>query len=201
MATKYEKVRQDFLSGRLKGCRKFFEENHYYTEAGYCCLILDKWDKAEELFLKEKNINIRANWGLFLLGLLREDIKSYPTYFEIRNFLEIDLNIFILYCRGEFVEQIAKYADFMAHYNPECYKCIGRVLWANKLIPAAKFFLQKAWDNFYQDPELHYLMAYIYYYEDKDIVACKKSLDACLNLLPQYSPAKKLLHKINNARF
>ncbi|MBE7712367.1 MAG: hypothetical protein E7Z87_01335 [Cyanobacteria bacterium SIG26] len=201
MATKYEKVKQDFLSGRLKGCKSFFIQNGYNLEAGYCCLILDKLDLAKEFFEKEKDNNIRAHWGLFLLQLIKGDIKSYPTYFEIRNFLELDIDILITYCKGEYVEKIANYADFMAHYNPECYKFLGRVLWANNLMPASMFFLQRAWDTFYQDPELHYMLAYIYYHNNKDIVACRKALDACLNMLPEYAPAKKLSSKINNLRY
>lgn len=193
MTVEYEKVKEDFLSGRIKGCRSFFEDNQYFVEAGYCCIVLDKLDKAEELFQKVKNNDIRANWGLFLLQMIRGDIKTFPTYFEVRNFLELDLNILILYCKGNYVERIIKYADFMAYYNPECYKFIGRVFWANKLMSASMFFLRRAKDKFYQDPELHYLLAYIYYYNDRNISACKKALNTCLEILPEYAPAKKLL--------
>lgn len=193
MTVEYEQVKKDFLAGRLKGCRSFFENNQYYVEAGYCCIVLDELDKAEKLFTQAKNSDIRASWGLFLLQLIKGDIKSFPTYFQVRNFLEIDLNILILYCKGDYIEKIIRYADFMAYYNPECYKFIGRVFWANNLMPAAMLFLRKAKDKFYQDPELHYLLGYIFYNNDKDIEKCKKSLNACLELLPEYAPARNLL--------
>ena len=197
MVSKYAQIKNDFLSGKIKGCRAYFEDNGYFIEAAYSCIILDKLDKAEELFLKTKDMDIRANWGLFLLQMIKGDIKSFPTYFQIRNFLELDLNILILYCKGNYIEKIIKYADFMAYYNPECYKFIGRVFWANNLISAAKFFLRRAKDKFYQDPELHYLLAYIFYNE-KDIEHCKKALNTCLEILPEYNPAKKLLQQITN---
>jgi len=193
MTNKYEKVKNDLLAGRIKGCRSFFEENNYYLEAGYCCIILDKLDRAEELFNKVKTENIRANWGLFLIQLIRGDIRSYPTYFEVRNFLELDIDILITYCKSNYIEKIIRYADFMAHYNPECYKFIGRVFWANNLMSAAMFFLRRAKEEFYQDPELHYLLAYIYYTNDKNLDECRKSLDVCMNLLPEYAPARNLL--------
>ena len=192
----YEKIKRDFLSGRLKGCKTFFEENNYFTEAGYCCIVLDKLDKAEELFSKAKDYNNRAKWGLFLLQLINGNISSFPTYFQVRNFLEIDLGLLILYCKGDYVEKIIRYADFMAYYNPECYKFIGRVFWANNLMSASMFFLRKAKDKFYQDPELHYLLAYIYYYNEKNISQCKKSLNTCLEILPDYAPAKNLVRLI-----
>jgi tetratricopeptide (TPR) repeat protein len=80
----------------------------------------------------------------------------------------------------------------MAYYNPECYKFIGRAFWAHNFLPVAMFFLKRAKDRFYSDPELHYLLAYIYYHKDKNIEECKKSLNTCLEILPEYAPAKNL---------
>lgn len=65
-------------------------------------------------------------------------------------------------------------------------------------MPAAMFFLRRAKDKFYNDPELHYLLAYIYYYNDEDYGKCEKALDTCLRILPEYSPAKKLLARLKN---
>lgn len=192
----YEQHRKDFLSGRIKGCKAYFEKNNYNIEAAYCSVVLDELNEANEFFHRAKDYDNRARWGLFLLQMINKDIKTSPTYFQVRNFLEIDLNILLLYCKGDYIESIIKYADYMAYYNPECYKFIGRVFWANGFIPAAKLFLNRAKDKFYQDPELHYLIAYIAYYEDKNIEACKKSLNTCLEILPEYAPAKTLLSVI-----
>lgn len=197
MTVEYEQVKKDFLSGRIKGCRAFFEQNKYYTEAGYCYIILDKLEKAQQMFEYAVKYDIRAHWGLFLLQLLSGKISRQPTYFEVRNFLEIDLNILILYCKGDYVERIIRYADFMAFYNPECYKFIGRAFWANDLIPAAMFFLRRAKDKLYNDPELHYLLAYIYYSNENDMAKSIKALETCLNILPKYAPASKLLKLIS----
>lgn len=196
MTVEYEQVKQDFLSGKIKGCKTFFEKNEYFVEAGYCHIVLDKLSSAVKCFEKVSNEDIRAHWGLTLIQMLRGKLTTSPTYFEIRNFLEIDLNILILYCKGDYVEKIIRYADYMAYYNPECYKFIGRAFWANNLMPAAMFFLRRAKDKFYNDPELHYLLAYIYYYSDEDYEKCEKALDTCLKILPEYSPAKKLLARL-----
>ena len=196
MTMNYEEVKKDFLSGKIKGCKTYFENNNYYVEAGYCCIVLDELDKAKELFQKVQEVDTRAKWGLILLQMINGDILTFPTYFQIRNFLELDLSILILYCKGEYVEKIIRYADFMAYYNPECYKFIGRAFWANNLMSAAMFFLRRAKDKFYQDPELHYLLAYIFYNNDRNIDLAKKALGACLGILPEYAPAKKLYAQI-----
>lgn len=196
MTMNYEEVKKDFLSGKIKGCKTYFENNNYYVEAGYCCIVLDELDKAKELFQKVQEVDTRAKWGLILLQMIKGDILTFPTYFQIRNFLELDLSILILYYKGEYVEKIIRYADFMAYYNPECYKFIGRAFWANNLMSAAMFFLRRAKDKFYQDPELHYLLAYIFYNNDRNIDLAKKALGACLGILPEYAPAKKLYAQI-----
>ena len=87
----------------------------------------------------------------------------------------------------------------MAFYNPECYKFMGRVFWANHLMDASMYYLMMAKDKFYTDPELHYLLGYIYY-NDKDIPKARKSLESCLNMLPGYAPAVKLLDKNNTTK-
>ena len=195
MSTKYQQVKQDFLSGRLKGCRAYFEENNYNIEAGYCYMVLDNFAKAKEQFEKAKITDLRGHWGLLLLQMQDEKISMSPTYFEIRNFLETDLDIFITYCKGDIVQQIIKYADFMAFYNLECYKFIGRAFWAHNLMPASMCFLNKAKDNLFNDPELHYLLAYIYY-TNHDLKNCKKEIDTCLEILPKYAPAVMLKKNI-----
>lgn len=196
ITSEYEKTKKDFINGRIKGCRNFFENNKYYTEAAYCCIMLDNLEKAQQLFMVAQEYDNRAKWGLLLLQFIKDDIHSHPTYFQVRNFLEIDLNLLILYCKGDYIEKIIKYADFLAYYNPECYKFIGRVFWANNFIPAALHFLQKAKDKFYHDPELHYLLGYISYYNNHNTKECQKALTTCLSILPQYAPAKNLLSKI-----
>lgn len=196
MVTKYQQVKKDFLSGRLRGCRDYFESHNYPVEAGYCYMVLDNFAKAKEQFEKAKSADIRGHWGLILLQMQEEKIAIPPTYFEIRNFLEADLDIFITYCKGDIVQQILKYADYMSFYNLECYKFIGRALWAHNIMEPAMFFLNKAKDKLYNDPELHYLLAYIHY-GNKDLVNCKREIETCLNILPKYAPAVMLGQKIN----
>lgn len=198
MLNKYETVKKDFLSGRIKGCRAYFEKENYLVEAGYCDIILDRLKEARQKFSPFVNTDIRAHWGLCLLDMIEGNITINPTYFEIRNFLEIDLGILIDYRKGDYVEKIIGYADYMAYFNAECYKFIGRVFWAHDFIPVAMFFFRKARDKVFDDPELHYMAAYIYYTVDKNMEKCRKELEICLKILPKYAPACALMEKINS---
>lgn len=164
-------------------------------ENAYCCLVNENLEEAKKNFQLIKEQDTRASWALFMISLIEGNLREYPTYFQIRNFLEIDLNILIQHFKGEYVEKVIRYCDFMFTINPEVYKFIGRVLYNNKLEPQALFFLEKAKSYFWHDPELHYLLAYIYYNKG-DFEMARKSAEDCLQILPKYFPALDMMSKI-----
>lgn len=196
MTLDYESAKNMLLASDIKGCQHFFEKKHYLLELGYCALLDDDLDRASKIFKSIRKIDKRANWAAFLVDLLNERFNGYPTYFELRNFLEIDINIFINSSKGDYVEKIASYADFLFTINPEVYKFIGRVFLNNDLEQYGIFFLKRAKDNFYNDPELHFLLAE-FYYKHKNYLEAQKSLNSCLKILPGYFPAVNLLKKVS----
>ena len=68
--------------------------------------------EAEQDFNVALEYDRRAHWGLLLIQMIKGDISMRPTYFEVRNFLEMDLSILILYGKSKYIEQIIRYADF-----------------------------------------------------------------------------------------
>ena len=62
-------------------------------ESAYLAILNDDLDTAFSIF---KSIDSpRAKWGVVLVDIVKGFIEHYPTYFDIRNFLEIDLDFFI----------------------------------------------------------------------------------------------------------
>ena len=179
----------------------FFDNNNIQVfepcsvEHAYLAILKEDLDSAEKVFASIDSP--RAKWGTTLISILKSYLTRYPTYFEIRNFLEIDLNILITYCQGTFVEKIIRYADYMYTINPEVHKFIGRVLYNNGLKEQGLFFLNRAKSYFYHDPELHFLLSYIYFL-DKDYVKAQKSVDDCLRILPDYFPARDMKKKLES---
>ena len=196
MILDYKSAKQKLLTFDIDGCQRFFEQNGYLTELGYCYLLTDRLDGAKNVFKSARSSDKRANWAFVMTDLLQNCISEYPTYFELRNFLEIDLNILINAYKGEYVEKLISYADLFFAINPEVYKFIGRVFINNNFNGYGYFFLQRAKDYFYNDPELHYLLAE-YYFNNKDYAASKKSIQACMGILPDYYPAVKMLGILN----
>lgn len=191
----YEKEKEKLLNNLDEDCQQFFVKNGYTLEVGYCKLLCEDISQAKQIFSTLKESDVRAQWALFMISLIEGDVREYPTYFQLRNFLEIDLNILITHYKGDYVEKIIRYADFMFNINPEVHKFIGRVLYNNNLEQQAIYFLDRAKNYFYTDPELHYLLAF-YYYNKKDYKNAQIALKNCLNILPKYFPAKNLLNKI-----
>ncbi len=197
MITDYKQAKEKLLTDCNFDCQQFFMQNGCVLELAYSELLSDNIDKAKNLFSSLKDENIRAHWALFLISMIEGVLMEYPSYFELRNFLEIDLNILINYFKGDYVEKIIRYSDFMFTINPEVLKFIGRVFYNNNYYEQAMFFLLRAKEYYYHDPELHYLLAYIYY-GNNDIEKAEKSLADCIRVLPDYFPAINLLKKIKN---
>ena len=191
----YKNAKEKLLAGFDKDCQQFFVKNGCVLEDAYLHFLSGDLDYAKRQFELIEDIDIRAHWALFEISLIEGDAQEYPSYFEIRNFLEIDLNILITYCQGTFVEKIIRYADYMYTINPEVHKFIGRVLYNNDLKEQGLFFLNRAKSYFYHDPELHYLLAYIYF-NDKEYVKAQKAVDDCLRVLPDYFPAIAMKKKL-----
>lgn len=195
MDLNYKNAKQKLLTDLDKDCQQFFIKNGYMLENAYCELLFDNINKAKILFDAIKDYDIRAHWASFMISMINSDIREYPSYFEIRNFLEIDLNILLHYFKGDYVQSIIGYSDFLFTINPEVHKFIGRVFYNNDYPEQCMFFLDKAKNYFYHDPELHYLLAYIYY-KNGDYKRAEKALNECVYILPGYFPAVNLMEKL-----
>lgn len=195
MVLDYQKAKEELLAGKLEDCQQFFAKNGYMLEEAYARLLSNDIAGAKVLFSFIKERDIRAHWALFMISLLEDNVQEYPSYFELRNFLEIDLNILITYYKGDYVEKIIRYADYMYTINPEVHKFIGRVLYNNGLVEQGLFFLNRAKSYFYHDPELHFMLGYIYFSQGK-LDEAQNALENGLRVLPEYFPSENLLKKV-----
>lgn len=138
----------------------------------------------------------RARWGKALVDILLGYIEQYPTYFEIRNFLEIDLDFLIKNEKIDYIEQVLGSLKLLIDINQETYKYVARAMFENRLYKACREYLEKSKDIFYNDPELHFLFAK-YYIKTREYDKADFYLDECLNILPDYYPAKALQKEIS----
>jgi len=187
----YKTAKENFLASRFDGCQKFFVENGCILELAYYEILAENLQEAKKLFELVKDKDIRAQWGVYLVSMLEINVTTYPSYFELRNFLEIDLNILIQNCKGQYVQNILGYADFMSKINPEVYKFIGRVFYKNGFQKEGMVLFERAKDTFYNDPELHFLIATAYL-DAGDKTKALHYAKTCQKVLPDYYPAVTL---------
>lgn len=163
-------------------------------EHAYLAILEGDLISAQKVF---KSIDSpRARWGRVLTDILSGYLKNYPTYFEIRNFLEIDLDFLIKNEKIDYVELVLGSLEVLCEINQETYKYVARVMLENRLYKAAREYLEKSKSVFYNDPELHFLFAK-YYITAREYEKADFYLDECLNILPEYYPAKQLQKEIS----
>jgi len=164
------------------------------VEHAYMLLLEEDLVTAKKIF--DSLDSPRAKWGKALIDILSGYIEDYPTYFEIRNFLEIDLDFLLKNEKINYVEQLLGSLELLVSINQETYKFVARTMFENRLYKACREYLEKSKSIFYNDPELHFMFAK-YYIKTREYDKADFYLDECLNILPDYYPAKVLQKEIS----
>ena len=74
------------------------------VEHAYLAVLNDDLESAKEIFWRIDSP--RAKWGKVLISVLGGYLDVYPTYFQIRNFLEIDLDFLLKNEKLDYVDKI-----------------------------------------------------------------------------------------------
>jgi len=159
------------------------------VEFAYLAVLNDNLPAAKSVF--ESIDSSRALWGVSLVEILSGFAERIPTYFEIRNFMEIDLDFLIKNKKIDYVEQLLGSLEFLSNINREVYKYTARVMQVNKLYNASIKYMEKAKEIFYNDPELQFMLAK-YYLTMQEYKKADYCISECLKFIPSYFPAIKL---------
>lgn len=199
MPDKYLENIKYLEEGNVKKAAPFFAKHGYDLESAYCKLLDDNLKGAKQIFLKLRDQDLRADFGYRLVSILQSKLpedpvpaEKLPKFFQLRNFLETDLNLLIKYNKGDYVEKLCSYSDILAGINSETYKYFSRVFFFNNFTDFALHFAMKAKSYFYNDAELHYHLALIMMKQNcKDLAI--NYCNSCLRIADNYFPAKHLL--------
>lgn len=172
----------------------YFKQGKMY-ESGYCLLLSGDLKNAKKIWYSLPNTTPVIEWGKALLGFLEKRPTEPPTYFQIRNFLEQDLDELLSANLITYAENLINSIDKLAEINAESYKYMARVLTNHKYYNVAKTFLEHSKSIFYQDPETHFLLGKIYLQKGNK-TAAKESLSKAIELNNGYFPARRLLETI-----
>ena len=177
---------------------ELFKSTDKLYEYGRCLLLLGKLEKAKALWNSLPQDSPAVLWGISLIEFIEMYVIHIPTFFQIRSFLEMDLDALLCANQIKFAENVINGADLYAKANSESYKFIARVLVNNNYHKLAEVFLEKAKAVCYVDPEVHFLCAKCSLFRN-DKKQAVKSLKIAIDKGFGYYPAKKLLDEINLA--
>lgn len=190
------KIAQEyFIAGDFERAKDYYSMLNMPLELAYCEIFTGHFEKAKKIISKLKKESPAEEWIIAFSQMIEANLKIYPTYLQIRNFFEIDLNNLFLSGTKEQVENVINYVPVLANINGEVYKLAARVLKNNEQDELAKTFLEKSLNICFKDSETHFLLAELYY-KHHNFDMAKKHLDYARSQ-GRYFPAEKLLEKMN----
>ena len=185
---KLEDAKDYFYNKDYKTALKLFLQNQNYYGAGLCSLLLCNTKRAKIFWSINKNCPA-SKWGLCILDYIQLKKGKLPTFFQTRAQLEVYLNLLIENNLIEWAQNIVSCSDLFFRANPESYKFIARVLYANGYFKLAIAFCKKSLRYFYSDPEAFLILAQCQFLLS-DLGEALDSINRTLAIAPNYYPAK-----------
>jgi tetratricopeptide (TPR) repeat protein len=184
-----------FFDGKYERAEILFKKLHKYTEYGYCRLYQNDKEMADRIWFAQEDTSPLIMWAKALSGYIEKRRVKEPTFFQIRNFYETDLDTLLKLKMYGYAENLISSIQYFAETNMEVYKYTGRVLYNHGYLKDAEKFLATGKEVVWEDTELHFLDAEVKLAQNERLAAIK-SLENALELTPTYYPAVKLLENI-----
>ncbi|MBQ7450845.1 hypothetical protein IJS77_05445 [bacterium] len=195
MTENYQKLAQKYyIDGDFKTAKELYSNLSMPLEVAYCELFLGHLYNAKKIIMNLKKESPAEEWIVSFVQMLEANLVNMPSFLQIRNFFEIDLNNLFLCGKKEWIENVINYVPILATVNAEIFKLAARVLKNNGQTDLAKKFLKKSLDIYFNDSETHFLLAEILIEENNNKDAKQHLVYACGN--GGYAPAEKLLAKL-----
>lgn len=148
--------------GNLDKALEVFEKANNIEYCAYCHFLKRNFNEARIMLTIIKDSSSFVNWLLFLIELLEDNKPQNPSFFQIRNFFEQDLEMLFTVKQYDLIEKIIKKIKYLELFNKEIYKFSARVFFNHELYNSALNLLKKSAEIFYKDPETHYMLGEIY---------------------------------------
>ncbi|MCD7878312.1 MAG: hypothetical protein LUG16_00080 [Candidatus Gastranaerophilales bacterium] len=181
----------------LKKAKSYFKKSKNYLMLSYCLLMEGKAFRAELILKFIKEESPAAKWLYFLSRLVQDKNSENPTYFQIRNFFEQDLEMLFFYNQNKFIDKVLLNTESLSNFNREVYKYCARVFLNNGFYDKAEEYLKTSLDICYKDPETHFLNGELYI-KKKMYDKAALSFNKAIEVNSGYCPAKIQLQILNN---
>lgn len=193
-------AKSELYLGNIETAYSYFNKAQNIYGCAYCMFLSENLEKSKILLKLIKNSSPAVNWLLFLTEVIENNITEPPTYFQIRNFYEQDLEMLFKYQKNDFINKIIEKNSYIEFFNKEIYKYTARVLLNNKYIDIAEKFLKKSVDICYNDPETHFILGELYIMK-KNFKKAQNEFSIANSIAGEYLPAKNKLKDLTNGLY
>lgn len=183
--------------GLIEKSLDLYQKAHNTECIGYCYFILGEINKAKETLFSINNYSTFTSWLIFLTDFISGSIKLPPTYLQIRNFYEQDLDMLLIAEKYDTAMKMINQNKYFEKFNREVYKYSARVLFNHNFTNDAENFLKKSIEIYYNDPETHYMMGEIYTSKN-EIENAIKEFKTSIEIFGEYMPANKRLKDLQS---
>lgn len=141
----------------IEKAKAYFKEGKNPNGYVYALFLNGEYEEARKICNRE-NLTPFTEWIKFLSNIIENKITTPPTYFEIRNFYEQDLEMLFRYGKENEINKITALNKYLEMYNMEIHKYTARVYFNNARYEEGMKHLQKSLNICYKDPEIHYML-------------------------------------------
>lgn len=188
-------ARSLYYQNKFLEAAEIYHRIERFTEEGYCYFYSGNKSSADRIWFSQKETSSLLIWAKAFSGYVEKRRKRVPSFFQIRNYYENDLDMLLYLGFEKYAENLIDSIQFFCDVNLEVYKYTARVLFNHKYYDFADKFLSVAKKYGNGDTELYVLDA-------KNNIAQKryysavKSLEKALGISKNYYPAKIMFEKI-----
>ena len=161
----------------------------------FTLILLRELSEASNV-LSNADASPAKNWFTFLLGLFMEKntAEKWPTFLNIRHFLEFTVYYLLLSKNSYYIELLLKKLNELLDINLDSEKLIGYAYLNSGTLDEAKTFLENALMRNPVDGEIHFMLGKLYFMKNC-LHEALNVLESARLLLPEHLPIKELLEK------
>jgi tetratricopeptide (TPR) repeat protein len=184
--------------GKFELAKDFYLKAENPEAASLALIALDDLDEASKLLLKCPK-SPPSTWCNFLIDVFNEKaIKQWPSFLEIRHFMELTVYSLLLGKRHYFISLLLKRLNRLLDINIDSEKLIGYAYFHYGDLDNAIKFLKSSIRKNRTDGEIYFVLGQISL-EKGDLKESLSMLENAKTLLANHYPSKKLYEEVKAA--
>lgn len=181
--------------GKFELAKNIYIKADNLAGAAFSLILLKEIQKAKEILINTPDSPAKL-WCEFLIELFTENknIHNCPSFFTIRQFLELTVYLLLRSNNQYYIKLLIKNLNKLRSINSDSEKFIGYAHFYSGDLDSAIFFLNNSIQRNAYDGEIYFMLGKVYL-QKGSINDALAMLESAHLLLPDHAPTKELLDK------